>query len=130
MSFLKHLIKNAYYKHQHHNNHDYAYRTGSMEISPTLHNFLRKGKKLLYILIAIIVVAFPSPAEVPGQSVSAVPLRPEKSAAHHDTFYCVNTGLQVTFFCIKINSLSPLSCFNLFYLRQQSGIFVTLEFVC
>jgi len=58
MSFLKHLIKNAYYKHQHHNNHDYAFRTGSMEISPTLHNFLRKGKKLVYILIGIIGLVF------------------------------------------------------------------------
>lgn len=55
MSLLEHLIKNAYSKHQHrHNNHDYGFRTGSMGTSPILHNFLRKGKKLIYALIAVI----------------------------------------------------------------------------
>ena len=59
MGFLKHLIKSAYYKHQYHNKHDYGsqdYREhgGFVGISPTLHHFLRKGKKLVFVFVAVI----------------------------------------------------------------------------
>ena len=52
MGFLKHFIKGAYHKHQHYNKHDYGLQGGFPGISPMLHHFLRKGKKLVYILVA------------------------------------------------------------------------------
>jgi hypothetical protein len=57
MGFLKHFIKGAYHKHQHYNQHDYGLQGGFPGISPMLHPFLRKGKKLLYVLVAIIGLA-------------------------------------------------------------------------
>ena len=59
MGFLKHLIKSAYYKHQYHNKHDYGFQdyrghTGFAGISPILHHFLRKGKKLVFVFVAVI----------------------------------------------------------------------------
>jgi hypothetical protein len=59
VGFLKHLIKNAYNKHPYHNKHDYGsqdYRghDGFMGISPTLHHFLRNGKKFVFVFIAVI----------------------------------------------------------------------------
>jgi len=58
MGFLKDLIKNVYYKHQYHNKYDYGPQDypgyGSfMGTSPVLHHFLRKGKKLVYVFIAV-----------------------------------------------------------------------------
>jgi hypothetical protein len=59
MGFLKHLIKSVYYKHQYHNKYDYGSqdypgRGNFKGTSPILHHFLRKGKKLVYIFIAVI----------------------------------------------------------------------------
>jgi hypothetical protein len=59
MGFLKHFIKSAYYKHQQYNKRDYGVQNdrghaGFIGISPMLHPFLRKGKKLIYVLIAVI----------------------------------------------------------------------------
>ncbi|OPX94945.1 MAG: hypothetical protein A4E58_02376 [Syntrophorhabdus sp. PtaB.Bin006] len=55
MDFLKYLIKGTYYKHQHYNRHDYGFQGGFKGIPPT-DQFLRKGKKLVFVLIAIIGV--------------------------------------------------------------------------
>jgi hypothetical protein len=59
VGFLKHLLKSAYYKHQYHNKHDYGFQNyrghgGFMGISPMLHHFLRKSKKLVYAFIVVI----------------------------------------------------------------------------
>ncbi len=52
MGFLKHFITGAYHKHRQYNQHDYGLQGGFTGMSP-IHHFLRKGKKLLYIFIAV-----------------------------------------------------------------------------
>ena len=52
MGFLKHFLMGAYHKHQHYNKYDYGLQGGFTGTSP-IHNFLRKGKKLLYVFIAV-----------------------------------------------------------------------------
>jgi hypothetical protein len=64
MGLLKHLIKSAYYRHRYHNNkygsgfQDHLGHSGFIGISPLLHNFFKKRKKLVYILFAGIGLVF------------------------------------------------------------------------
>ncbi len=59
MDLLKHLIERTYYNYRHYNKHDYGFHGyrghGSfMGILPEIQYFLRKSKKLIYALIAVI----------------------------------------------------------------------------
>lgn len=61
MSFLKHLIRNAYYKHQYHNKYDYGIQDyhghdGFMGMPPMLQHFLKRSKKLIFVFLSIVGV--------------------------------------------------------------------------
>lgn len=61
MSFLKHLIKNAYYEHQYNSKHNADLQSsleppGFIGNSLMLRHFLKNGKKIVLILLVIIGV--------------------------------------------------------------------------